>query len=127
MYASVKGTMRSISRPILWSRWILSTDGKRPCSTISRPWSVPSGMKVRRGLARSAKDDTVGGATLTFDVDPEHPDYENVIGLLRQVRSQVNELWSRVEACNTQRAIPEDSKIQVSFYFGQCVTLPDEE
>ena len=85
------------------------------------------GMKVRRGLARSAKDDTVGGATLTFDVDPEHPDYENVIGLLRQVRSQVNELWSRVEACNTQRAIPEDSKIQVSFYFGQCVTLPDEE
>lgn len=85
------------------------------------------GMKVRRGQARSAHDDTVGGATLTFDVDPDHPDYDRVVGLLRQVRSQVNDLWARVEACNAKRPIPEESRIQVSFYFGQCVTLPDQE
>ena len=85
------------------------------------------GMKVRRGQARSAHDDTVGGATLTFDVDPDHPEYDRVVGLLRQVRSEVNDPWARVEACNTKRPIPEESRIQVSFYFGQCVTLPDQE
>lgn len=85
------------------------------------------GTKVRRGQARSAHDDTVGGATLTFDIDPGHPHYLEVLGLLRQVRVQVNELWSRVEECNRTRPMAEESQTQVSFYFGQCVTPPDEE
>ncbi len=85
------------------------------------------GTKVRRGKARSTQADVVGGATLGFDLHAAHPQREEVLGLLARVRAEVNELWGRVEAHNAQHPIADDDKIEVSFYFGQCVTEPDEE
>jgi hypothetical protein len=85
------------------------------------------GGKVRRGMARSAEDHVNGGATLTFDVSGEHPRRAEVLGLLKRVRADVNELWNAVQAYNEQHPIPEDSKVEVSFYFGQCVTGPDDD
>jgi len=85
------------------------------------------GTKVRRGLARATQADVNGGATLTFAVHDDHPDKEDVLGLLRRVRADVNELWSRVQRYNEQHPIPDGTATQVSFYFGQCVTSEDEK
>jgi hypothetical protein len=84
------------------------------------------GKKVVSGLARSAPEDVVGGATLTFDVHPDHPHHSEVLGLLRQVRGSVNELWRKVQEYNEEHPIPETAKTEVCFYFGQSVTPPDD-
>ena len=84
------------------------------------------GTKVRRGLARSTGTDVNGGATLTFAVHDDHPDKEEVLGLLRRVRGDVNELWNRVHRYNQLHPIAEGAATEVSFYFGQCVTSEDE-
>jgi len=85
------------------------------------------GTKVRGGVARSSRDDVNGGATLSFDVHPGHPQQAEVLGLLKRVRAEVNELWSKVQHHNDQHPIPEDTGTEVSFYFGQCVTPADED
>jgi DNA-binding HxlR family transcriptional regulator len=84
------------------------------------------GTKVRRGLARATQSDVNGGATLTFALHDEHPHKDEVLGLLRRVRTDVNELWNRVQQHNEQNRIPDGTATQVSFYFGQCVTAEDE-
>lgn len=83
--------------------------------------------KVRQGLARSADDHLVGGATLCFDIHDDHPDRDEVLGLLKRVRSEVNELWSKVQRHNQSHPIAEEAVTEVSFYFGQCLTRPDGE
>jgi hypothetical protein len=83
--------------------------------------------KVRQGQARSAHDNVTGGATLSFDVHATHPHHDEVLGLLKQVRTQVNDLWTKVQAYNEANPVPEDCKLEVSFYFGQCVTSADDE
>jgi hypothetical protein len=83
------------------------------------------GTKVRRGLTRSVRQDVNGGATLTFELSPEHPHKDEVLALLRRVRADVNELWDRVDTHN--RAHPDEARTtNVSFYFGQCVTSEDD-
>ena len=84
------------------------------------------GTKVRRGLAHSSHADVNGGATLTFVLPPGHPEKDEVLGLLRRVRTDVNELWGRVQKHNADHPIPEEGVTSVSFYFGQCVTQEDE-
>jgi hypothetical protein len=85
------------------------------------------GTKVRRGVARSTRDDVIGGATLSYDVHPTHPHHDEVLGLLKRVRAEANELWAKVQRHNDGHPVPEDVKMEVSFYFGQCVTPADEE
>jgi hypothetical protein len=83
--------------------------------------------KVRQGRARSTPNDVNGGATLTFDVYPGHPQHEQATDLLRRVRAEVNELWNEVERYNQQHPVSEELLHRVSFYFGQSVAVPDEE
>jgi hypothetical protein len=83
--------------------------------------------KVRQGLAHSADEHLVGGATLCFDIHDAHPDREEVLGLLKRVRAEVNELWSKVQSHNQLHPVPEEAITEVSFYFGQCLTRPDGE
>jgi len=85
------------------------------------------GTKARRGTARSAADHLNGGATLTFDVSAAHPHRDAVYGLLKRVRDDVNELWTTVQSHNEGQPISDEEKIEVAFYFGQCVTEPDDE
>lgn len=85
------------------------------------------GSKVRAGTAHSAEAHLNGGATLTFDVSAEHPRRDEVLGLLKRVRAELNELWSDVQGYNELHPIPDERKTEVSFYFGQCVTGPDDE
>lgn len=77
--------------------------------------------KIRRGAPRSAADDVVGGATLTFEVSAQHPLRADVIGLLGKVRTDVNDLWTRVGKLNGEHPIAEADKQLVTFYFGQSV------
>lgn len=83
--------------------------------------------KVKGGDARSAHDNVIGGATLCFDLGPGHPFEERVLGLLRKTRAEVNELWGEVQRYNEDHPIAEDARTEVSFYFGQCVTGPNDE
>jgi hypothetical protein len=85
------------------------------------------GTKVRRGVARSTRDDVIGGATLSYDICPDHPHHDEVLGMLKNVRAEANELWTKVQRYNDEHPIAEDERIEVSFYFGQCVTPADEE
>jgi hypothetical protein len=83
--------------------------------------------KVRRGVTRSAKDAVSGGATLGFDIHEAHPHKQEVLDLLKRVRADVNVLWAKVQQHNEANPIAEEDRIDVSFYFGQCVTWPDQE
>ncbi|HEX4341304.1 MAG TPA: hypothetical protein VH062_35590 [Polyangiaceae bacterium] len=82
--------------------------------------------KVRRG-ARSDAGDVVGGATLTFEVAPDHPNLEEVYGLLARIRRDVNDVWARVMQHNERHALDEARKIKVTVYFGQNVDDSDED
>ena len=83
--------------------------------------------KLRANVTRSGVADIVGGATLTFDVEPGHPEYAEVRLLLRTIRSQVNELWDRVEAHNATHPISESILERVTFYFGQFTDAEDTD
>jgi hypothetical protein len=91
-----------------------------------RAVAVAIGSKVQRG-PRSAADDVVGGATLSFDVHPGHPSEADVYGLLARVRRDVNEVWNGVVAFNDANPVPDDQKTKVTFYFGQSVEPLDEQ
>jgi hypothetical protein len=80
--------------------------------------------KLRRGAPRSEADDVVGGATLTFELPLGHSMEAEVLGVLRKVRRELNELWQR---CESERArAPEDTECtRVTFYFGQSVAERD--
>jgi hypothetical protein len=85
------------------------------------------GLKLRSGVPRSVRDDVVGGATLSFDLCDGHPYLDEALALLRKVRAEVNELWTKVQTYNESHPICDEDKIDVSFYFGQSVVRSNEE
>jgi hypothetical protein len=82
--------------------------------------------KIRLG-PQSELRDVIGGATLSFDVHPGHPLEAEVYDLLRTIRAQVNDLWSRLTAHNRAHPIPDADKVKVTFYMGQNVERPHEQ
>ncbi len=83
--------------------------------------------KVGRGAPRSGEADVIGGATLTFEIEPGHPHEQEVFDTLSRVRREVNELWSRVEKVNRERAAHAKTRKRVTFYFGQNVEEEEGE
>ncbi len=83
--------------------------------------------KVSRGLTRSSVHDLIGGSTLIFEVEPTHPHYTEVTGLLTRIREEVNDVWLRVRAHNEAFPPDEKNKTRVTFYFGQNVEPPDTD
>lgn len=73
---------------------------------------------------RSREKDTVGGATLSFDISPGHPLEPAVVGLLHKVRKEANELWNQLEEHNRLHPVAEEQRMQVTFYVGQNVEGP---
>ena len=86
---------------------------------------VAIATKLSRGQVQALADDTTGGATLSFDIDDDHPFRDEVRGLLASVRAQANELWERVEAHNAQH--PPEGARRVRFYVGQVESLSEDE
>ncbi|MEL6180877.1 MAG: hypothetical protein AAFS10_18095 [Myxococcota bacterium] len=78
--------------------------------------------KLQRIGGRSATDDVIGGATLSFYVQPGPPFEAEVYGQLRTIRTQVNALWERVAEHNRNHPAPAEHKTKVTFYFGQTIT-----
>jgi hypothetical protein len=83
--------------------------------------------KLRHGVPRSLGSDTTGGATLGFEVSPQHPLYQEVMGLLSETRKRSDELWDAVEDENRRHPIAEEEVQRVVFYFGQFVKRADED
>ena len=86
--------------------------------------AIAIAAKVGDGAPRSGTDDVVGGATLRFDLSPTHPMRSEVLGLLKRVRAEVNDLWNRVEHHNTVHPLAISQLERVCFYFGQHCTRP---
>ena len=59
------------------------------------------GAARRRALARTTTSSAA--QRLSFDVHPEHPHRDEVLGLLKRVRAEVNELWTRVQRHNDEQ------------------------
>lgn len=81
--------------------------------------------KLNRHGARSAQDDEIGGATLSFDIHSGHPYEAEVLSLLKRYRDEINELWAKVAETNHEARergdeTPEDA-VKVTFYMGQNV------
>lgn len=79
--------------------------------------------KVQAG-PRSELADKIGGATLSFDLHPEHPHRAEVEALLSKVRGDVGALWEKVAAHNREHPYDGDERTKVTFYFGQNLERP---
>lgn len=88
---------------------------------------VALATKLSQGRTRAETTDTTGGATLAFVIHANHPAREEVLSLLARVRTEVNELWARVEAHNAAEPVPEAAQQRVTFYFGQLEWPSEEE
>jgi hypothetical protein len=86
--------------------------------------AVATAIAAKLTSPRSRAGDLIGGATLMFTVHPDHPHREEVLGLLANVRQQVNALWARVSAYNAEHP-PAEGADKVTFYFGQNVVPVD--
>src|SRR5262249_44883437 len=84
------------------------------------------GAKLRSGTRQSQRGGLVGGTTIHFDVAPGHPFEQEVYGLLKTIRAEVNDLWDRVCKHNSEHPIPDDDVVRVCFYFGQNVIEPGQ-
>lgn len=87
---------------------------------------VAIATKLRAGRACSQTHDTTGGATLSFEIHDAHPCREEVLSLLTRVRTEVNQLWERVEAYNATHPQEEPDR-RVGFYFGQVELAREDE
>jgi predicted transcriptional regulator len=82
--------------------------------------------KLAVAPGKSRHNDTIGGATLSFDVHAGHPFEAQVYEQLKTVRAQANALWQQVAAHNKANPIPDEQKVKVTFYFGQSVVEAGE-
>jgi len=90
-----------------------------------RAMATAIAAKLRVLGARSKASDAIGGATLSFDLEPGHPFEAEVYGLLQRVRSDVNQVWDRLTAYNEAHPVDPERRIEVTFYMGQSVVGDD--
>ena len=90
-----------------------------------RAMATAIAAKLRTMGARSKPSDAIGGATLSFDLEPGHPFESEVYNLLQRVRTDVNQLWDRVTEYNAAHAVDPERRIEVTFYMGQSVIGDD--
>jgi hypothetical protein len=74
----------------------------------------------------SALEDSAGGSTYTIDIWPGHPMEEEVRGSLKQVRSNLSGLRTRVAAYNESQERPQHYS-RVVFYTGQSLINEQDE
>jgi hypothetical protein len=79
--------------------------------------------KIAGGQRFSAKNDEVGGTTLTFELWPGHPFEAEVRRALSSTRERMIPLWERVAEHNRRHA--GQGEYQVHFYCGQYVVADE--
>lgn len=80
--------------------------------------------KITGGRRVSARNDEVGGTTLTFELWPGHPREAEARELLATTRANAISLWEGVSEYNRQQ--PDQETYQVHFYCGQYVVTEEE-
>jgi hypothetical protein len=83
--------------------------------------------KLGTGQKQARRSDVIGGSTFGFEVWPEHPLYDEVLGLLGRFREQAGELRARVAAHNTQHDAEAVLKRRVITYVGQNVLGSEDD
>lgn len=76
--------------------------------------------KLRRGTLRAVPGEALGGSTYGFEVWPEHPLHDEVLGFLQATRERASSLRARVDEHNARSGVPEES-FRVLAYVGQTV------
>jgi hypothetical protein len=72
----------------------------------------------------TASERSIGGSTYGFELSADHPLYDEVLGLLEQLRARAGELRRRVDAYNREH--PGERPLRVVTYIGQCTISSDE-
>ncbi len=76
-------------------------------------------VQLRHDNAPNAR--LVGGSTLHFELDATHPELQNVLSLLDQVRVLTDAVWDSVYRHNEKHPIDEAKRFNLTLYFGQNV------
>jgi hypothetical protein len=76
--------------------------------------------KLEQGSRKAVRSDVIGGSTFGFEVWPGHPHYDEVRGLLSQLRQRCGQLRAEVATYNAEHEAPAD-KERVVTYVGQNV------
>ncbi len=71
-------------------------------------------------------EDSAGGSTYTIDIWPGHPMEDEVLGALKEVRTNLSGLRQKVSAYNESQARPEHYS-RVVFYTGQSLIVEENE
>lgn len=82
--------------------------------------------KLRTGDTRATPDEWVGGSTYGFEVWPEHPLFERVVGFLQETRARARELRTEVDRVSESRTRPAVGLRRVIAYVGQTVIEVDD-
>lgn len=82
--------------------------------------------KLRRGQMGAQPDEWVGGSTYGFEVWPEHPLHDRVVGFLQATRREARALRAEVDRINESSLRPERGVRRVIAYVGQTVIEADE-
>jgi len=68
----------------------------------------------------------MGGSTYGFEVWPDHPFHDEVVGFLQATRDRAAELRARVDAYNVGRLSAQGAVRRVIAYVGQTVIEAEE-
>ena len=76
--------------------------------------------RLRRRGAQTPIDGAIGGSTYTFDVAPDNPTWDRVVGLLARHRAELSALRDEADAFEAARAKPART-LRFHFYCGENV------
>ncbi len=82
--------------------------------------------KLALGRRRAVPGESVGGSTFGFEIWDNHPERENVLGLLQETRDRIGAIRERVTEYNRTHE-PGSGSLKVVTYFGQSVLGDDAE
>jgi len=82
--------------------------------------------KLRRRESTAQRGEWIGGSTYGFEVWPEHPFHDEVVGFLQATRDRAAELRARVDAYNGGRLSGQGAVRRVIAYVGQTVIEAEE-
>jgi hypothetical protein len=82
--------------------------------------------KLRRRESTAQRGEWVGGSTYGFEVWPDHPFHDEVVGFLQATRDRAAELRARVDAHNAGQMPAQGGVRRVIAYVGQTVIEAEE-
>lgn len=83
--------------------------------------------KLRRRESTAQRGEWIGGSTYGFEVWPDHPFHDEVVGFLQATRDRAAELRARVDAHNAGKISSQRALRRVIAYVGQTVIEAEEE